>query len=214
MIRVGFACEAPHVALVTGAGGGIGSAVVRRFLDAGAKVARAGEILVWQPAVLPKSPRWLATLRRAARELGERAVVAPLLSYEDGSVYFGGGTSGAAPAGAPCSLVGFARRRLDDSGPRPAQALPAEIVLVNRDLDKSFTRLRSILTAERLKRVYLPDLERFVTSHRGDIARDLDNDPVFLAPHEFGLNYEADRWKAIRFDAVKDYQVGAKDKAA
>ena len=40
-----------------------------------------------------------------------------------------------------------------------------------------------------------------------DIARDLDNDPVFLAPHEFGLNYEADRWKQIRFAAIKDYQV-------
>ena len=58
------------------------------------------------------------------------------------------------------------------------------------------------------------ELNRFIETHRGDIARDLDNDPVFLAPHEFGLNYEADRWKAIRFDAVKDYQVGAKDKAA
>ena len=54
-----------------------------------------------------------------------------------------------------------------------------------------------------------PELERFVETHRGDIARDLDGDPVFLAPHEFGLNYEADRWKAIRFDAVKDYMVKA-----
>ena len=51
------------------------------------------------------------------------------------------------------------------------------------------------------------ELNRFLDTHRGDIARDLDGDPVFLAPHEFGLNYEADRWKAIRFDAVKDYQV-------
>jgi len=51
------------------------------------------------------------------------------------------------------------------------------------------------------------ELERFVEAHRGDIARDLDGDPVFLAPHEFGLNYEADRWKAISFAAVKDYQV-------
>jgi peptide chain release factor 3 len=51
------------------------------------------------------------------------------------------------------------------------------------------------------------ELERFIEGHRGDIARDLDGDPVFLAPHEFGLNYEAERWKQIRFDAVKDYQV-------
>ncbi len=51
------------------------------------------------------------------------------------------------------------------------------------------------------------ELNRFIDAHRGDIARDLDGDPVFLAPHEFGLNYEADRWKAIRFTAIKDYQV-------
>ena len=51
------------------------------------------------------------------------------------------------------------------------------------------------------------DLERFAEAHRGDMARDLDGDPVFLAPHEFGLNYEAERWKAIRFAAVKDYQL-------
>jgi peptide chain release factor 3 len=51
------------------------------------------------------------------------------------------------------------------------------------------------------------ELSRFIEAHRGDIARDLDGDPVFLAPHEFGLNYEADRWKLVRFAAVKDYQV-------
>jgi guanylate kinase len=37
-----------------------------------------------------------------------------------------------------------------------------DYVLVNRDLDKSFARLRAILTAERLKRVNAPDLEGFV----------------------------------------------------
>ncbi|TKT74893.1 peptide chain release factor 3 [Aquamicrobium sp. LC103] len=51
------------------------------------------------------------------------------------------------------------------------------------------------------------ELQRFIDAHRGDIARDLDGDPVFLAPHEFGLNYEADRWKQIGFTAIKDYQV-------
>jgi peptide chain release factor 3 len=58
------------------------------------------------------------------------------------------------------------------------------------------------------------ELERFMENHRGDIARDLDGDPVFLAPHEFGLNYEAERWKQIGFAAVKDYQVRAETKAA
>ncbi|TIN17828.1 MAG: peptide chain release factor 3, partial [Mesorhizobium sp.] len=56
------------------------------------------------------------------------------------------------------------------------------------------------------------EVHRFIEAHRGDIARDLDHDPVFLAQHAFSLNYEAERWKAIRFAAVKDYQV--RDKAA
>jgi peptide chain release factor 3 len=55
------------------------------------------------------------------------------------------------------------------------------------------------------------ELFRFTEAHRGDMARDLDGDPVFLAQNTFSLNYEAERWKAIRFEAVKDYQVrGAK----
>jgi peptide chain release factor 3 len=51
------------------------------------------------------------------------------------------------------------------------------------------------------------ELQRFVDAHSGDIARDLDNDAVFLADSTFSLNYEAQRWKAIRFTDVKDYQV-------
>ena len=37
-----------------------------------------------------------------------------------------------------------------------------DYVLVNRDLDKSFMRLRGILTAERLKRVHRDDIQGFV----------------------------------------------------
>jgi guanylate kinase len=73
-------------------------------------------------------------------------------------------------------------RRAEDSGTVIAQRLhnaAAEIphwseydyVLVNRDLDKSFVRLRSILTAERLKRVHLPDLETFVAKLLTDLKR-------------------------------------------
>ena len=51
------------------------------------------------------------------------------------------------------------------------------------------------------------DLERFVTSHRGDIARDLDGDPVFLASDQFSLNYEAERWTMIDMVAIKEYHV-------
>ncbi len=51
------------------------------------------------------------------------------------------------------------------------------------------------------------DLERFVTTHRGDIARDLDGDPVFLAADQFSLGYEAERWKMIDMVAIKEYHV-------
>ncbi len=51
------------------------------------------------------------------------------------------------------------------------------------------------------------ELDRFVDAHRGDIARDLDGDPVFLASDGFSLNYEAERWKAIRMVAIKEYHV-------
>jgi guanylate kinase len=44
-----------------------------------------------------------------------------------------------------------------------------DYVLVNRDLDESFVRLRAILTAERLKRVLKPNLEGFV----GELLADL-----------------------------------------
>jgi guanylate kinase len=46
-----------------------------------------------------------------------------------------------------------------------------DYILVNRDLDKSFTRLRAILTAERLKRVYKPALEKFVGDLLGDLRK-------------------------------------------
>ena len=73
-------------------------------------------------------------------------------------------------------------RRAEDSGAVIARRLrnaAAEVphwseydyVLVNRDLDKSFQRLRSILTAERLKRVYRPDLERFVAKLLADLKK-------------------------------------------
>jgi guanylate kinase len=44
-------------------------------------------------------------------------------------------------------------------------------VLVNRDVDKSLARLRAILTAERLKRVQMPDLEDFVRQLLADLKK-------------------------------------------
>ncbi|MBW8637994.1 peptide chain release factor 3 [Hoeflea sp. WL0058] len=49
------------------------------------------------------------------------------------------------------------------------------------------------------------DLEKFIDAKRGDIARDLDGDPVFLASDGFSLNYEGERWPDIKFVHVKEY---------
>jgi guanylate kinase len=71
-------------------------------------------------------------------------------------------------------------RRAEDSGDviirrlkNAAQEIPHwteyDYVLVNRDLDKSFARLRAILTAERLRRVLKPNLEHFVDELLADL---------------------------------------------
>lgn len=49
------------------------------------------------------------------------------------------------------------------------------------------------------------DVDKFIDAKRGDIARDLDGDAVFLAADGFSLNYEAERWPAIQFAHVKEY---------
>ena len=46
-----------------------------------------------------------------------------------------------------------------------------DYILVNRDLDKSFARLRAILIAERLKRVKMPNLEGFVAGLLADLKK-------------------------------------------
>jgi len=46
-----------------------------------------------------------------------------------------------------------------------------DYILVNRDLDKSFMRLRAILTAERLKRVKMLDLESFADRLLDDLRK-------------------------------------------
>jgi peptide chain release factor 3 len=51
------------------------------------------------------------------------------------------------------------------------------------------------------------ELDKFVTARRGDIARDLDGDPVFLAQDSFSLRYEAERYPAIKMVAIKEYHV-------
>lgn len=103
-------------------------------LDVGAGATDAESLLVWQPTVLPKAPGWLDELRNASETCEGPAVVSPLLTYEDGSVYFGGSATEDGPEGAVCALVGFERRRIAAGQLRPAKSFPAEIALMDRAL--------------------------------------------------------------------------------
>jgi guanylate kinase len=73
-------------------------------------------------------------------------------------------------------------RRAEDSSAIIAQRLRNAVeeishwreydyILVNRDLDKSFMRVRAILTAERLKRVKMLDLEAFTDRLLADLKK-------------------------------------------
>jgi guanylate kinase len=62
-------------------------------------------------------------------------------------------------------------RRLRNAAEEIPHWTDYDYVLVNRDLDKSFARLRAILTAERLKRVQVPDLEHFVAKLSAELKQ-------------------------------------------
>jgi peptide chain release factor 3 len=52
------------------------------------------------------------------------------------------------------------------------------------------------------------ELEKFVRAYPTAMADDLDGAPVFLAQSAFNLRYDQERWPAIQFTDIKDYQVG------
>jgi guanylate kinase len=60
-------------------------------------------------------------------------------------------------------------RRLKNAAEEIPHWQEYDYVLVNRDLDKSFARLRGILTAERLKRVRKEDIQDFVDNLLSDL---------------------------------------------
>jgi guanylate kinase len=60
-------------------------------------------------------------------------------------------------------------RRLKNAAEEIPHWQEYDYVLVNRDLDKSFARLRGILTAERLKRVRKDDIQEFVDNLLSDL---------------------------------------------
>ncbi|MFT3972727.1 MAG: hypothetical protein QM699_04560 [Amaricoccus sp.] len=98
-------------------------------LDAGAAASTAPWVLSWAPAALPKQPGWLAGLRAEAECLPGGGLVSPALTYEDGSIAFGGLRSDTAGG---CGLAGFGAARLPRGEVRSAPAGAAAIALIDR----------------------------------------------------------------------------------
>lgn len=98
-------------------------------LDAGAAASATPLVLAWTPAALPKTAGWLARLRAEAMALPGGGLVSPALTYEDGSIAFGGLRSDTTGG---CGLTGFGARRLPRGEPRPAPAGAAAIALIDR----------------------------------------------------------------------------------
>jgi peptide chain release factor 3 len=51
------------------------------------------------------------------------------------------------------------------------------------------------------------ELEKFLRAYPSSMANDLDGAPVFLAQSTFSLRYDQERWPAIKFADIKDYQI-------
>jgi hypothetical protein len=110
------------------AGDGDGTAAQ---LDLAAAAAAAPELLAWSPAALPKGPGWLARLRAEAAALPAPGLLSPALTYEDGSIFFGG--AGREAAGAACALSGYgAAAWLPRGAPRRTPAGAAQAALLPR----------------------------------------------------------------------------------
>lgn len=104
-------------------------------LDAGIAASTATRVLVWHPSVLPKGPGWLATLCADA-DSNNAGLASPMLTYEDGSVYFGGARPARANGEASCAHVGFGATMARETFATPVSAGAAEIALIDRDILK------------------------------------------------------------------------------
>ena len=100
-------------------------------LDLGAAATTAEVLLCWMPAVLPKAPGWLGRMLDEAAALPARGLLSPALTYEDGSIYFGGAPGGGHRSS--CGLSGYNAGWLHRGAPRPALVGAAEIALLDRD---------------------------------------------------------------------------------
>lgn len=103
-------------------------------LDAGLAASGGRRVLCWMPTVLPKRPGWLAALIAEADALAQPGLLSPALTYEDGSIYFGGDGASSRAAAGVAAMAGYGGGRLKRGAPQPVAAGAAEIALIDREL--------------------------------------------------------------------------------
>lgn len=103
-------------------------------LDLALGMTNAPHILLWGPQALPQTRGWLDLLRSEAAALPTPGLVSPMLSYEDGSIHFGGERMKGCPAQAISQLAGFNRINRDDVKNVEVSAGAGELALIDRDL--------------------------------------------------------------------------------
>jgi hypothetical protein len=99
-------------------------------LDIGAAASKPERVLCWLPAALPKAPGWLDALIVEAAALPARGLLSPALTYEDGSIAFGGEARADEALG--CALRGYGAGWLKRGPARPTPAGAEEVALVDR----------------------------------------------------------------------------------
>ncbi|MFO1106771.1 MAG: hypothetical protein U1E34_11770 [Amaricoccus sp.] len=102
-------------------------------LDAGTAATDGRWILSWTPSALPKGQGWLDRMVSEAESLGD-ALLSPALTYEDGSIYFGGIASETPSADLGCAFAGYGAEWLPHGAPRRVAAGAPEIALIGRTL--------------------------------------------------------------------------------
>ena len=122
-------------------------------------------------------------LREALQQMAEEGVVQTFVPY-DGS-------------GAMVGVVGALQ--LDVL----AERLQAEYGLPVSFETSRFELCRWVTAPEAV------ELNKFLAAYPSSTASDLDGAPVFMATSAFTLKYEQDRWPAITFSDIKDYQRAA-----
>jgi hypothetical protein len=105
-------------------------------LDEALAAAYAPLVLAWHPSALPRKSGWLGDLLEDREAIGAPGLLAPVLVYEDGSIFFAGSIDGIgiSPERVGCGLLGYTRTRISSGAPREVLAAPADIVLVDRSL--------------------------------------------------------------------------------